>query len=118
MKALSIKQPYAWAILTQGKDIENRTWHTKQRGEIFIHAGKYLHKDAPKHLMNKYIQAFHNGESGTQVGGIVGTVEITDSVESSESLWFHGPIGFELKNPKLCEFIPYKGQLNFFEMKL
>lgn len=26
--ALSIRQPWAWAILHAGKDIENRDWHT------------------------------------------------------------------------------------------
>ena len=28
MKALSIRQPWAWAILHAGKDIENRDWRT------------------------------------------------------------------------------------------
>lgn len=38
MKALSIKQPWA-SLIAQGiKDIENRTWKTKFRGRIFIHA--------------------------------------------------------------------------------
>ena len=28
MKALTIKQPWAWAIIHAGKDIENRDWVT------------------------------------------------------------------------------------------
>ena len=39
MKALSIKQPWAWLIVNGFKDIENRTWRTKIRGEFLIHAG-------------------------------------------------------------------------------
>ena len=39
MKAITIKQPWAWAIIFAGKDIENRTWHTHDRGPLLIHAG-------------------------------------------------------------------------------
>src|SRR3546814_18926401 len=45
MKALSIRQPWAW-LITQGfKDIENRTWQTKFRGQFLIHASKGMTKD-------------------------------------------------------------------------
>lgn len=38
MKALSIQQPWVYAILQKGKDIENRKWTTKHRGWIALHA--------------------------------------------------------------------------------
>lgn len=40
MKALSIRQPWAWCIIYAGKDIENRTWATQYRGPVLIHAAK------------------------------------------------------------------------------
>jgi hypothetical protein len=40
LRALSIQQPYAWAIATQGKDVENRTRPTAHRGLLAIHASK------------------------------------------------------------------------------
>ena len=40
MKALTIKQPYATAIAVGIKQFETRSWETKYRGEIAIHAGK------------------------------------------------------------------------------
>lgn len=40
MKALSIRQPWAWMILHAGKDIENREWPTRFRGRVLIHASK------------------------------------------------------------------------------
>jgi hypothetical protein len=41
MKALSIKQPWVWAILNVGKDIENRTWMLSQnRGR---HEGRSIY---------------------------------------------------------------------------
>ena len=41
--ALSVRQPWAWAILEGGKDVENRAWKRqppKHRGPLLIHAGK------------------------------------------------------------------------------
>ena len=34
MKALSIHQPWAWAILNAGKTVENRTWSTNYQGPL------------------------------------------------------------------------------------
>lgn len=39
MKALTIKQPWAWAIAHGQKNVENRTWATSYRGLLAIHAG-------------------------------------------------------------------------------
>ena len=40
MKVITIKQPFASLIAAGIKEYEFRTWKTKYRGEIFIHAGK------------------------------------------------------------------------------
>ncbi len=40
MKALSLRQPWAWAILHAGKRIENRDWGTAYRGPLLLHASK------------------------------------------------------------------------------
>ena len=40
MKALSIRQPWAWLIVNGYKDIENRNWRTNFRGRVYVHAGK------------------------------------------------------------------------------
>ena len=39
MKALTVRQPWAWAIVHAGKRIENRTRRTNFRGRFYIHAG-------------------------------------------------------------------------------
>lgn len=38
LKALSIKQPWAWAISDLDKRVENRGYRTLYRGELAIHA--------------------------------------------------------------------------------
>lgn len=123
--ALSIRQPWAWAILYAGKDIENRTWSTRFRGRILIHASKkpdncgdewinFIHSSAISLGMNaKDIPAARN----LGFGGIVGEAEIVDCVTDYESLWFGGPYGFVLKNTKPLPFQPYKGALGFFKVQ-
>ena len=40
MKALSIRQPWAWLIVCGHKPLENRSWPTPYRGPLLIHAAK------------------------------------------------------------------------------
>ena len=40
MKVLTIKQPWATLIMQGYKRFEFRSWQTKYRGDLLIHAGK------------------------------------------------------------------------------
>lgn len=44
MKALSIKEPFTTLIKDNVKIYETRSWKTKYRGEIYIHASLSLSK--------------------------------------------------------------------------
>ena len=103
LKALSIKQPWCHRILFEGKDVENRSWPTKFRGPVLIHASK-----SP-------IGMAECRELGAPLGGIVGLAYITDCVTRMDSQWFFGKYGFVLRNARPCQFIPMKGQLSFFQ---
>ena len=46
MKVITIKQPWATLIAKGYKEYEFRTWKTKYRGDILIHAGKGTDKEA------------------------------------------------------------------------
>ena len=124
MIALSIRQPWAWLILHGGKDIENRTWPTKVRGRVLVHAGKGMTR-------NEWGDAWefaHGSGAGPrgvdagltfdniQRGGIVGSVEIVDCVNRSNSRWFVGDYGFVLRDPQVLPFTPFKGALGFFDV--
>ena len=50
MKVLTIKQPYASLIAYGKKKYEFRSWKTKYRGEILIHASKRSDKKAMKEI--------------------------------------------------------------------
>lgn len=51
MRALTIRQPWAHAITHHHKTIENRTWNTRHRGPIAIHAAT-SHNHAAYHDPN------------------------------------------------------------------
>jgi len=42
MKAITIQQPWAEMIARGLKKVENRTWRTRHRGPLAIHAGKSM----------------------------------------------------------------------------
>lgn len=45
MKALTIHQPYATLLAMGAKQFETRSWYTKYRGDLAIHAGKKWNQD-------------------------------------------------------------------------
>lgn len=114
MKALSIRQPWAWLIVHGDKDIENRTWRTKFRGPVLIHAGKKIDRVAYDILTDSGIDL--PPIENLETGGIIGQTEIVDCVNESDSPWFSGPpkYGFVLANSRPVRFRPCKGQLGFF----
>ena len=38
MKALTLRPQWAWFVVNGHKDIENRSWPTRLRGRIWVHA--------------------------------------------------------------------------------
>lgn len=119
MLALSIRQPWAWAILHAGKRIENRTWKTFHRGEILIHAGKGITNDEYRDFALWYRQTFRDAIEVPPLeqmerGGIVGKARIVGCVDRSADPWFFGPYGFQLDGVEVLPFTPCKGALGFF----
>lgn len=100
--ALSIRQPWCHHILHDGKDVENRTWPTRFRGPVLIHASK-----TPE-------DAAYCRERRLPLGGIVGVMEIVDCVTAWDSQWWCGPYGFVIRNARPLPFVPCKGRLGFF----
>ena len=125
MKALSVRQPWAWLIVNGHKDIENRNWPTKFRGPILIHASKFMtaesYCDCAEFLaqIGKVVPNFPSFRKlQSQLGGIVGQAEIIGCVPASSSPWFVGEFGFVLRNQKVLPFQPCKGKLGFFRAEL
>ena len=76
MKVLTIKQPWATLIMQKDKRFEFRSWQTKYRGDLLIHAGKGIDKEAMKRLA-KYLP------EELPYGKILGKVRLVDCIKMS-----------------------------------
>lgn len=123
MKALTVKQPWADAIVSWGKDVENRSRATKYRGQIYIHAGKAWDKDAPAPIFK--ITGLLPIAS-LCAGMVIGTVEIIDchhADDCGDTAGFCSPWAMDhhyhwvLANPRplACPF-PEKGKLGIWNL--
>lgn len=120
--ALSVRQPWAWAIIYGGKGIENRSpaavrnlGHPVAR-RIAVHAAKGMTRD-------EYVAAYEFMRGigvvcpppATLVrGAIIGSVSVAEVVSASASPWFFGPRGLVLRNPEPCHRVPAVGALGYF----
>lgn len=144
MRALTIRQPWAWAILFAGKDIENRDWPIHFRGPIAVHAAKGMTQEEYREGVRFITQAFMKNAlrqplidyradsrrmtiaSGDLVipdfdsmirGAFVGMVHIVDCVTQSDSPWFQGDYGFVLADPQPFKTpIEYRGSLGLWSV--
>lgn len=125
MKVITIKQPFASLIAEGLKEYEFRTWKTKYRGELLIHAGKGIDKKA----MKKFEE--YNLEYPT--GCIIAKVNLTDCIEINDQsrniLKEKNPViysriikhtewkgyGFKLENVKKIEPIAINGKLSLWD---
>jgi ASCH domain len=113
VKTLSIKQPWAWAILAAGKDVENRTWMTSYRGPLFVHAGLRPAPEGETWIETRLGLVIPDD---LPKGGIVGTVILEDVIEDSTSPWaMDGHYHWILSNPRVLPLAPVKGKLGLFE---
>jgi hypothetical protein len=120
--ALSIRQPWVYAIFHLGKDIENRDWQDDNhnlefRGRFLVHASTTKTKEeryAYDHLkmQGHELPPF----DALERGGIVGAADLVDIVTDHPSRWaLQGQRHLVLGNVKSCPLIPCPGRLGFFK---
>lgn len=132
MKALSVYQPWCWAMFDLpaqvAKDIENRTWPAPWvRGKfIAIHAAKKADDGPAWEFCQQASGGFRPpplhavGDFGQPLmprGVIVGVVEVVDFVTTSSSRWFMGPVGWVLgRRWKLPEPVAARGAQGLWDV--
>ncbi len=125
MKALTIKQPWAQLIIEGYKKYEFRSWKTKYRGIILIHAGMTLEKDM--------VSRFKDYNISYTKGAIIGEATLEDCIlvdeKFNEELRSIDPIVYGRSNHvetyawKLTNIVKYekpteiKGQLGLWNYK-
>lgn len=126
MKTLSVQNPWAYWIMNYGKTVENRTWKTKYRGRILIHASMRWDNNAPLDPWKLKSPGVSREELERLIeqckqtnGYILGSVELYDCVKFADEAdsWVQpGLWHWLLRDPDLWEkpvFI--KGSLGLWE---
>ena len=117
---LSLRQPWAWLLVNGPKDGENRSWPTKVRGLVAIHAGKTIERKAIE-LLKGCSPKINYPETYT-TGRIVGFVNIVDCVSKHRSDWFFGSENggfFFVTDARVAWDGPaIKGRLGFFRTEI
>ena len=125
MKVITIKQPFATLIAEGIKEYEFRTWKTKYRGDILIHAGKGVNKKA----MEKYKHLNLDYPSGCIIAkaNLVDCIEINDGaremLSKKNSLVYSSVIkdtewkgyGFKLDNVTKVKETNVNGKLSLWD---
>lgn len=119
-KVLSVRQPWAWAIMYASKDVENRSRYFSHRGELLIHASAGLTRreyDEACIFIGRITVQPIPPYAQMQRGVILGSVDVAGCTNhSSCSPWYIGPYGIELSDHTLWdEPIAAKGQLGLWE---
>lgn len=125
IKALSVRQPWAWAIIHGGKPVENRSQGAVRHmnfsgiGRLGIHASKGMtraeYEDARDFMES--IGVACPAAADLLRGGLIGTVAVLSVVGTHPSPWFFGPRGILLEDPRACEFEGGPGALGLFEWR-
>lgn len=118
IRALSVRQPWAWGICAGVKTTENRTWSTEYRGTIAIHAStsaevvNRIRKDSGCAALQRENFVF---------GAIIGLADVVDvssyGRQHEADPFAEGPYCWTMENGRfLKEPIPLPGKLNLFKL--
>jgi len=120
--ALTVKPLWAWAIMHGHKRYENRTWITRHRGPLWIHAGRFRREDydqAAEILRAAKIEPPSPEE--LPCGVILGSVQLTQCltvhVLGQHEPFADGPYAWELHAPRLLPFhCPARGLVGVWKV--
>ncbi|MFA6168633.1 MAG: hypothetical protein WC700_18570 [Gemmatimonadaceae bacterium] len=126
MKAITVRQPWVWAMQFAGKDVENRSWKCPPAmfgTRVAIHASKYWSRAVMRNdvkfvgTLARRIISLPSIYVTLQcsLGCVCGTAEIVPLDETSP--WWMGEYGFGLRNMMwLPKPIPCRGALRFWRV--
>jgi hypothetical protein len=114
MAALSIRQPWAWAICAGHKDVENRSWRTTYRGWFAVHAGGRAPTAVDIAWIRDTIGIVVPADLAR--GALIGVAHLVDVVENSDSPWAQPDhLHWLVTDGRLwSDPIPCRGRLGFF----
>ena len=118
-RALSLKEPWATLVVDGIKPVENRTWRTKYRGGLLIHASQTWDTEGAQWI-REHTTVVLKPKDEYIYGAIIGQVELFDCITGYTgypSAWFAGPYGFVLRRAKRYKRpIIWPGQRKIFSV--
>lgn len=126
MKVITVKQPFATLIAEGLKEYEFRTWRTKFRGDILIHAGKGIDKKAMKRYEHLNLE-YPSGKiiaKATITDCVYVDDELKEELQEKDPLVYYGILqkdsdwdgyGFKLENIKKIKPIEINGKLSLWD---
>lgn len=114
--AISVRQPWAWAIMEAGKDLENRSAEIARPAWYYLHAGSFKgpNIEAYEMIAANAPETLPPFFDDIKRGGIIGAFQITGWTRDSQSPWFIGPKAAEIGKAFPLPFIPCPGKLGRF----
>ena len=128
-EALSFLQPWLWAMMYAGKDVENRSWAPPARiigNRIGLHASKGIDEGLPfltiKNLSGKVPP--DDDDPVLHRGSIVATAVVKEFFRRVDTLhplarspWFFGEVGWVLDDIRPLEKpLPHRGSLGLWKI--
>ncbi len=99
MRAVSVRQPWAWLLAAGWKDIENRGWNPQFPTWLAVHAGKKIEPG---------LQTFFECDLGIEISmhtsAVIGAILVDACVSGShgtDSPWYAGESGWTVKGAVL-----------------
>lgn len=120
MKALSIKQPWAWLIASGHKTIETRIWSSNYRGELLIVASKGKMTKVMKESFNeqypgKIDEILYGKALATCKVIDCRPMKVTDELDACCDI-YPKAVSWVLSDVKKIEPFDVNGQLNLYEV--
>jgi hypothetical protein len=88
---LTVKNPWAYLIVSGLKDVENRSWKTNYRGKLLIHTSQIPIKFNSFEIFTpeqiEIIQIKNINFNNLINSAIIGEVELIDCIQNSNSIW-------------------------------
>jgi hypothetical protein len=122
-RAIAIRQPFAWAVIHNGKDVEPRRASARRLFEsavgerVLIHASKGMtaaeYENGAAFMASIGVRCPQR--EALQFGGVIGSVFVRDIVTRSDSPWFRkGATALVFSHARPQPFMPVRGQTGLF----
>jgi hypothetical protein len=113
MRCLSVRQPHAWLVIHGDKLIENRSWPTKHRGDLVIHAG--LSRTDYNELREELgVPELAAAEHFGVLYAVVNVVDCVPVEDVEDQPYASGPWCWLLRDPRPIVPVRFVGKLGLF----